>query len=30
MLEVLTDPNGFFKRKSNEPIDFKIPIEDSD
>ena len=26
MLEVLTDPNGFFKRKSNEPIDFKIPI----
>ncbi|MDK2912289.1 MAG: hypothetical protein PWR29_1246 [Methanolobus sp.] len=26
MLEVLTDPNGFFKRKSNEPIEFKMPI----
>ena len=26
MLEVLTDPNGFFKRKSNEDIEFKTPL----
>jgi hypothetical protein len=26
MLEVLTDPNGFFKRKSNDPIEFKTPL----
>ena len=26
MLEVLTDPNGFFKRKSNEEIEFKTPL----
>ncbi|WP_292461800.1 YIP1 family protein [Methanolobus sp.] len=26
MLEVLTDPNGFFKRKSNEEIKFKTPL----
>ncbi|TGC09693.1 YIP1 family protein [Methanolobus halotolerans] len=26
MLEVLTDPNGFFKRKSEEDIEFKTPL----
>ncbi|MDP2216751.1 MAG: YIP1 family protein [Methanolobus sp.] len=26
MLEVLTDPNGFFKRKNNEEIEFKTPL----
>jgi hypothetical protein len=26
MLEVLTDPNGFFKRKSNEETEFKTPL----
>ncbi|WP_406658227.1 YIP1 family protein [Methanolobus sp. ZRKC2] len=26
MLEVLTNPNGFFKRKSNEDVEFKTPL----
>jgi len=26
MLEVLTDPNGFFRRKSNAEVEFKTPL----